>query len=412
MKRIGILGAGISGLSMGKLLQQENNYEVELLERDSQIGGIAKTRTIDGATYHPIGGHCFNSKHQEVLDFVFGLLPVENWHKVQRNSNIHFEGMDINYPIEYSIREIYKHDANLAARLTLDFLEAVDTGKYANLEDWFVQKFGKSLSEKYFIPYNQKIWNNAPKNMSYEWVSDKLPIPNKIGFIESLINEKKDQMPHSAFYYPNSNNQNSLIEALADGLQIITNHDVKSIKYVRKDAQWDINNGEKRYDILVSTLPLNIIPSLISGAPKDVLEHANRLKFNKVTTMFWSTAGTDRTWSYFPDPDNLFHRQIHIGNFFDPKRNFTITEAVGERTYEEMVKAGKNDPFLHEPLDYSVSNHAYVVFDDNTKTSKGAIIKYLDSINLHTLGRFGEWEYYNMDICIRQAQQLNKKLNS
>lgn len=412
MKKIGILGGGISGLSIGKMLQQSQIFEVEILERGSDVGGIAKTRNVHGATYHPIGGHCFNSKHQEVLDFVFDLLPEEYWHKVERNANIHFEGMDVPYPIEYSIKEIHKQDPELAATLALDFLEVVDTGKSANLEDWFVQKFGKSLAERYFIPYNRKIWNKEPRDMSYEWVADKLPIPNKRGFIESLINEKKDQMPHSVFYYPNTNNQNSLIEALAKGLPIIKDHEIKSIRYDAGNQQWQINEGERSYDILISTLPLNILPSLIAGTPEEVLGHAEKLRFNKVTTMFWSTKGTERTWSYFPGPDTLFHRQIHIGNFFDPKRNFTITEAVGERTYEEMVEAGRNDPFLDEPLDYNVSSHAYVVFDENTITSKSIIMKYLDSINLHTLGRFGEWEYYNMDICIRQAMQLHKKLNS
>jgi protoporphyrinogen oxidase len=412
MKKVGILGAGISGLSMAKLLIRDVRYDVEVLEKDTCAGGIAKTRTVNGATYHPIGGHCFNSKHQEVLDFVFGLLPVENWHKVQRNSNILFEGMDINYPIEYSIKEIHKHDPDLATTMALDFLEAVDTGQYANLADWFMQKFGKSLSERYLIPYNKKIWNQDPGSMSHVWVSDKLPIPDKKAFIESLIKDKKDQMPHSVFYYPISNNQNSLIEALASDLSIITDYEVSSIGFNKNESKWHVNSGDKCYDILVSTLPLNIVPKLISNTPAEVLDHAARLKYNKVTTMFWSTKGTDRTWSYFPDPDNLFHRQIHIGNFFNPRRDFTITESVGEKSFDEMAEAGRNDPHLNEPLDYNVSEHAYVVFDNNTRESRSSVMNYLDSIGLHTLGRFGEWEYYNMDICIRQAMQLQKKLES
>ena len=410
MKRIGIVGAGISGLSMGKILQQDGRYEVEILEREPLFGGIAKTRSIHGATYHPIGGHCFNSKHQEVLDFVFSILPQEHWHKVERNANIHFEGMDVSYPIEYSIKEIHRQDPELAATLAIDFLGVVDTGHYANLEDWFIQKFGKSLAQRYFIPYNRKIWNKEPKDMSYEWVADKLPIPNKRGFIESLFKESKDQMPHSVFYYPNSNNQNSLIEALAADLPIITDYEIRSIRYATGPDLWQINGGERSYDLLISTLPLNLLPELIAGTPDDILAHAANLKFNKVTTMFWSTKGTERTWSYFPGSDTLFHRQIHIGNFFEPRQPFTMTEAVGERSHQEMVEAGRKDPFLDQPLDYNVSNHAYVVFDEHTAPSKRAILDYLDSIGLHTLGRFGEWEYYNMDICIRSALQLHKRL--
>lgn len=406
MKRIGILGAGVSGLSIGQLLKGRNGITFEILERHPEFGGIARTKQVDGATYHPIGGHCFNSKHQDVLDFVFGLMPKDQWHIVKRNANIKLDGMDVGYPIEYSIGQIYRYDKELAVELAKDFMEAIDTGSYANLEDWFYQKFGRALAEKYFVPYNRKIWNRDPSMMSHEWVVDKLPIPNKVGFIESLIDTKKDQMPHATFYYPNSNDQSSFLRALANGLDITLNYEIKSLEYSQERGVWLINGGDKEFDVIVSTLPLNLIPYMIEGTPAEVLEHADKLKFNKVTTMFWSTNGTERTWSYNPTPHGLYHRQIHIGNFFSPKRNVSITEAVGERSYEEMVSAGRDDPFLVEPLDYHVSEHAYVVFDANSSHSKQVVLSYLRSRGVYTLGRFGEWEYYNMDICIKQAMNL------
>lgn len=57
--------------------------------------------------------------------------------------------------------------------------------------------------------------------MSHEWVQDKLPIPDKKSFFSSLMQPCTDSMPHSQFYYPDSNNQMSLIEALANGINII-----------------------------------------------------------------------------------------------------------------------------------------------------------------------------------------------
>lgn len=67
--KIGVLGAGISGLSISKLLQK--HFEVEILEKNEVCGGIARTKDIDGITYHKIVGHCFNTKNKEVLDFVY-----------------------------------------------------------------------------------------------------------------------------------------------------------------------------------------------------------------------------------------------------------------------------------------------------------------------------------------------------
>lgn len=46
---------------------------------------------------------------------------------------------------------------------------------------------------------------------------------------------------------------------------------------------------------------------------------------------------------------------------------------------------------------------AYIVFDENYSSSMNIIREYLDKIGIYTLGRFGEWQYYNMDICIKKA---------
>ena len=404
--KIGILGAGISGMSIAQMLK--NSFDVEILERDAEYGGIAKTKNVGGIAYHKIGGHCFNSKFPEVLDFVFDeILDRRDWHTINRNAVIKLKGQEISYPIEFAIKQIHSFDADLAIRITRDFLNSKDDGEYENLEEWFRKKFGDELTDMYFLPYNKKIWNRDPKEMSHLWVEGKLPIPDKESFFKGLISDESDKMPHSAFYYPNTNDQKTFIDALANGLNIELNYQVKSIEF--KDSKWVVN-GNKHFDLIISTLPLNIIPGLISGAPDSILSAAKKLKYNKVTTMLWETAGTDRTWTYVPDGENLFHRYIHIGSFFEPRQNYSITEVVGERTYDEMVDNGKKDPFLLKPIDYNVSDHAYVVFDENYDATTKEIKEYLKDQEIYTLGRFGEWQYYNMDICIKSSLDLSEEI--
>lgn len=406
--KIGVLGAGISGLSFAKLAQE--TYDVEILEKNSIWGGIAKTRVIGDAVYHPIGGHCFNSKHPEVLKFVFEkVLSKDQWHLVDRDAVIKLRDQEISYPIEYSIKEINKIDKELALNITTDFLSAIDDNNYENLEQWFRKKFGNTLSELYFIPYNTKIWNKHPSLMSPSWVEGKLPLPNKGSFFQALLSDVKDQMPHSSFYYPNSNNQQTFIDALANGLNITCDFEITKISYDETNMKWLIND-QKVYDLLVSTLPLNQICHLIEDVPNDILNYSSNLKYNQVTTMLWETKPTNRTWTYLPENSTFFHRYIHIGNFYLPRKNYTITETVGNKTYEEMVENGKKDSFLLKPLAYNVSNHAYVVFDQNYNNSVEVIKSYLSKVGIQTLGRFGEWEYYNMDICIKKAIELLNSL--
>jgi protoporphyrinogen oxidase len=214
-------------------------------------------------------------------------------------------------------------------------------------------------------------------------------------------------MPHSTFFYPNSNDQNTFIEALANGLKIVTDFTVNSLE--KTEDKWIIND-KYEYDLVINTMPLNILPSVIKNTPINILEEAKKLKYNKVTNVLWKTKPINFTWSYYPSKDTIFHRHIHIGNFFNPKENYTITESMGEHSYEEMIEHGKKFDYLVEPLDYNLSDYAYVVYDQNYSESTKKIKKYIEEIGLFTIGRFGEWEYYNMDICIESAMNLVAKI--
>lgn len=402
-----IIGAGITGLTAGKLLSK--HHEVTVCEKEPHIGGIARTKSVQGITYHTVGGHCLNSKNNEVMNFIFDeVLPKEQWHSVERNAKINFKNNFISYPIEFSIKEIARFDKELAFNITKDFLASEDKDT-DNLAEWFEQKFGKTLAQEYFIPYNKKIWQMEPKNMSHLWVEGKLPLPNKKEFFEALIDNSQDTMPHSTFFYPNTNDQNTFIDALGKDLKICNNFEVISIH--KKDKKWIIND-QFEYDLIINTMPLNIIPFVIKNVPNIIQEEAKKLKYNKVTNMLWKTKLIDYTWSYYPSSDTIFHRHIHIGNFFNPKEQYTITESMGAHSYDEMVQYGKKFDYLLEPLDYNVSDHAYVVYDQNYKHSVNIIKDYCDEIGLHTIGRFGEWEYYNMDICMESAMKLVDKINN
>lgn len=398
--KIAVIGAGVSGLSVARMLSE--NHSVDVFEGSDSFGGIAKTEQVCGATYHKIGGHCFNSKHQHVLDYVFSIYPKEKWNSIERKSQIHFKDHYVSYPIEFSIKEIFEIDQELACSIVEDMFAKFE-GSPRNLAEWFISMFGESLAREYFIPYNRKIWGRDPYDMSYEWVHDKLPTPNKRELIKSLIKDVKDDMPHAHFFYPKSNNQFDFIRALADGVNVKLNTPVFGI---RRNADGWLINEDMDYDHVISTIPMDVLPSLIDEVPCEVLSAASKLSFNKVSTMLWESESTDNTWTYYPSPDTIFHRHIHVGNFFRPMKNFIITEAIGAVDEKVMIEEGLRFKHLLRPLAYNVSEHAYVVYDENYSSAKKVISGYLSEIGLHTLGRFGEWEYYNMDMCIKSALDL------
>ena len=408
-KKIAVIGAGISGLTLAKMMSQVKGFHVSVFEKSEDVGGIAKVRMVGDFPYHKIGGHCFNSKHPEVLDFIFNnVLEKDEWNLIERKASILFKGTRLDYPIEFSMKRLYESQPELALEFIEDYLNA-DHKKVDNLADWFVSNFGKSLAEQYFIPYNKKIWGRDPSEMSPDWVVDKLPQPNKKSFIKGLFSSASDNMPHSTFYYPKCGSQNRLIDSLASGLNIKKSSKVENIK---KDEDGSFSILDERFDIVIYTGPMNKAHEVFNIGDSKVLNAINDLKYNKVTTMLWESKSTDFTWTYLPDEDVLFHRMIHIGNFTQNSYPVTITETVGEVSYDDMVEAGKKIDMLLNPLDYNVSDHAYVVFDKLIDENKSIIKDYFADSNVHFLGRFGQWDYFNMDVCMLEAMKLRDMLVS
>jgi len=403
--RLAVVGAGVSGLSVARLAEKAG-FSATVFERSGHIGGIAFVEDVDGINFHRVGGHCFNTKHREVREFVFeDVLPKSRWNLIERKAKIYFKENYISYPIEYSINEIAKFDKKLASEIVLDFMLA-DHDEHENLEKWFVSHFGEALAREYFIPYNRKIWGRHPESMCSFWVRDKLPIPSKASFVSGLFDLGKDDMPHASFYYPKSGSQMEFLHSLSKGLNIKFNSNVNSINFV--DGKPHIDGRE--YDFLVNTGPLDTAHRLLTDNPDWVEKESSKLKYNKVTTMLWRTEELGATWTYYPEDTTPFHRIIHIGNFCRPKKNYSITEVVGVVPEDDMIKYGREIPYLLSPIQYSVSDYAYVVFDNNTVTSRKKLLDYFESRGIFQLGRFGQWEYFNMDICIKNAMEVISKL--
>lgn len=405
--KICVIGAGVSGLSFARMVQKKG-HEVTVFEASSKIGGIAMPREVAGMAYHVTGGHCFNSKFEDVLDFVFDVLPKDQWNKIERRAKIYFKDHFVGYPIEFALKEIYEFDPEFVVSALADLLSANDT-EPENLAEWFRIKFGNSLAEAYFIPYNRKIWNEDPAKMSSSWVNDKLPLPNKKQIIHGILRDEKDSMPHAFFYYPKSNSQATFLEALSNQVKIEFNQPVKRIEKT-ENGGFEVNS--RVFDRVISTAPLNEVPSFFSSIPESVVEAAKKLRYNQVTTMLWRSKPTENTWTYFPSASTIFHRHIHIGNFFRPAADYIITEAVGFVDRSTMEREGRRFAHLIEPIDYHVSKHAYVVYDDDYAVARSTVMDYVKHKGIDVLGRFGEWEYYNMDVCIKSAIELAKKYNN
>ena len=67
--KIAILGAGISGSALARLLAKDG-HQVVVLEKSDRAGGLCKSQIVDGFTFDEAGGHIMFSKNQDVMKWM------------------------------------------------------------------------------------------------------------------------------------------------------------------------------------------------------------------------------------------------------------------------------------------------------------------------------------------------------
>ena len=74
-----IIGGGITGVTLGRLLQMSGVNNFIILEAESEAGGLCRTKLIDGHYLDIGGGHFLCTKYPQVYDFIFSHIPKEEF---------------------------------------------------------------------------------------------------------------------------------------------------------------------------------------------------------------------------------------------------------------------------------------------------------------------------------------------
>lgn len=412
--KVAVLGAGISGLSVARLLN-DCGCDVTVYEKNTTIGGLARSRVAGGILYDPHGGHILNSKYPEVMEWAFSLCGKENWKFTERKAKIYFNGKFVSYPFELSLCEL---DIDDAVECIHDFILAQQGPRPDNYRDWLVWNFGQAICDYYMIPYNEKIWAYPLEQMETHWMEGKMPLPKKKEIIRSMLlkDPTERKMPHSTFYYPLFGGIQTFVNAIANGMKIYTEADVQRIE--RKSNKWFIN-GNGPFDKVISTIPLPILPHIMD-LPNNVKMSISGLKYNSLTTVLFECPKTDITWLYIPSHKYRSHRVCYqsaltpnAGN--KPDGGCAALEIIGSRL--DMNRLDKQMNVLPEELGYKkaldseFTEYAYVIHDLYVRRNLRCIREYFDNLpSFSLLGRWGQWNYNNMDICILDAMHLAEKI--
>ena len=157
--------------------------------------------------------------------------------------------------------------------------------------------------------------------------------------------------------------------------------------------------------------------------PNTVMKCIQGLKYNSLTTVLFDCPKTDITWLYIPSHEYRSHRvgyQSALTPYASPdsSRGCGALEIIGP---EFEVK----DSFASQPgilpeelgfnhvLDLEFTEYAYVIHDLDYRKNLKTIFEYFNKDeSFRLLGRWGTWNYKNMDLCMLDAMNLVRGINT
>ena len=188
-----IIGAGISGLSFAA----KTSHEYLVLEADNQVGGYCKTIRQDGFIWD-YSGHFFHFQHPEIKDYVMQDIRPDEMLSVKKFTQILYKSRRVDYPFQMNIHQLDKREF---IDCLCDLFTIPETGKIDSFKQMLYAKFGKSIAEKFLIPYNTKLYAIDLDELDVDAMGRFFPFANKEQIIKNFRNPANASY-NAAFLYP------------------------------------------------------------------------------------------------------------------------------------------------------------------------------------------------------------------
>lgn len=425
MNKIAIIGGGISGLSMARLLKESlPDAEVTVFEKEKQVGGLIRCEHNRAGLFHTCGGHVFNSKNQQVLDWFWKQFDREKEYRlVERNSVIFLpDDKHIPYPIE---NYAYLLDSQTQLSFIRDLLQMQNlqvNEPYNDFQSFLRKRFGNTLYRIYFEPYNKKVWRCELSDVPLAWLEGKLPMPTAEEMIYNNFNRVEEKsFVHSSFYYASKDGSQYIVNRLAEGIEIYCGEEVDQVVYEeRMNKSFGFRVNGRKFDSVVFCGNVKQLPNILRGIDLSCFDNAlAALKSHGTTSVFCEIDQNPYSWIYLPDEKYQAHRIICTGNFsssnnaplLSKTNRTTATIEFTDYIDQESILYNLNQMPLHPAyLQHCYNQYTYPIQSADTRMLIKTIKQRLALYGFYITGRFADWEYYNMDAAIAAAMQTIKEI--
>jgi protoporphyrinogen oxidase len=354
--RVIILGGGPTGLAAAWQLA-EHGVPVVVLEKDSEVGGMAKTMEFDGCKVD-FGPHIFHVRDTEeskkILQKIRKLLDEEPLllnHKAQ----VFLQGKMYHYPWQV-IELIMKLDFFLSVRVLWDYGIAsvkhiLSRDKtFRSFEDWGVKNVGRTLFDLAIGRYSSKVWGLPTSEISTRQAQRVAKINLRV-LILRMLGVNADPVAHFNKYIYPQGGIGTLYEKMAKeimrfGGEIVLNAEVcqihrngtriRSIEYKRNNKVEVVEP-----DMVINTLPLaGLVKMFVPELSDRSLQAARNLFCRSLQLVYVAIKRpqfSSAHWTYLVDDEyrsNRFSEQKSVNPMMVPKDKtvlcFEISCTIGD----------------------------------------------------------------------------------
>jgi protoporphyrinogen oxidase len=404
-----IIGAGISGLSYANF---SNSKDFLILEKETEPGGYCKTIFNNGFVWD-YSGHFFHFRNTEIEKFLVDRMTDTEILKLIKKTQIKYKESLIDFPFQKNIHQLEKDEF---IDCLYDLFLKTEKERYSSFKEMLYGKFGKSICEKFLIPYNEKLYACDLNDLDVDAMGRFFPFAN----IEEIVrNMKKGNIGsyNDTFTYPRKG-AIQYINALLKGLQ-----DDK-IRYNEELVKIDLNNktaftrnNQYKFDRLISSMPLPLLLNTC-GIEYD----KNIYTWNKVLVfnLGFDKKGNDiiNQWIYFPEKEYIFYRIGYYDNILSTnkmslyveigfnKDDEVDTKKTRIRVLSDLKKAGIVTDHKLIAEHNVILDPAYVHVKKDSIADKNIKMEQLSKYGVYSIGRYGDWKYCSIEDNIIEAKNL------
>nr|WP_236028011.1 NAD(P)/FAD-dependent oxidoreductase [Bifidobacterium pongonis] len=314
-----IIGGGPAGLTAAWELIKDggaDKYDVTVLEETHEFGGISRTVKHNGNRMD-IGGHRFFSKDDRIMDWWKNTLPLQGapsyddkklgrehdmepggpdpevedkvMLKRHRVSRIYWNKHFLDYPISLSAGTLKAMGFKLTMVAGFSYLKSmVHKLPEDNLENFYINRFGRKLYSMFFEGYTEKLWGRHPSEISADWGAQRVKGLSIMGVLKNafqkLLPKKRDNSEVETslieeFWYPKygpgqlwetveSNCANAGVKVVTDAKVIEVRQNEGHIASVVTEAA-DGTRTEWNADTFISSMPVKDLVEAIDAAGED-----------------------------------------------------------------------------------------------------------------------------------------------